>query len=168
MRIFLIGFMGCGKTTFGKKLASALGYPFFDLDHQIEAQVKRSIPEYFAAHGEASFRQLESSVIQESEYPEDSVISTGGGTPCFNDNMEWMNANGLTIYLEMPPLALARRLEKGKSKRPLLKDLDENALVRFIEDKLSERAAFYSQAKLTIDGIHVNAEAVKNLISGEA
>jgi shikimate kinase len=166
MRIFLIGFMGCGKTTFGKKLASALAYPFFDLDHQIEAQVKQSIAEYFAAHGEADFRQLESSVIRNSDYPEDCVISTGGGTPCFYENMEWMNVNGLTIYLEMSPLALARRLEKGKSKRPLLKDLDEAGLVQFIEDKLSDRAVFYSQAKLTVDGIHVNAEAIKNLISG--
>jgi shikimate kinase len=165
MRIFLIGFMGCGKTTFGKKLASALGYSFFDLDHQIEAHVQQSIPEYFAANGEASFRELESSILKACAYPLDSVVSTGGGTPCFYDNMDWMNANGLTIYLEMPALALAKRLEKGKHKRPLLKDLDETGLVHFIEDKLAERTAFYSQAKLTVNGINVNAEGIKALIS---
>lgn len=164
MRIFLIGFMGCGKTTFGKKLASALAYNFFDLDHQIEAQVQQSIPEYFTAHGEAAFRELESSILKAGDYPENSVISTGGGTPCFYDNMDWMNANGLTIYLEMPPIALARRLEKGKSKRPLLKDLEEADLIRFIEDKLAERAAFYSRARLTVNGMNVNAEAIKELI----
>ncbi len=156
--------MGCGKTTFGKKLASSLAYNFFDLDHEIEGQVEQSIAEYFAAHGEASFRELESSVLKSGAYPQDSVISTGGGTPCFYDNMDWMNANGLTIYLEMPPLALARRLEKGKSKRPLLKDLDEAGLVRFIEGKLAERLPFYSRAKLTVNGINLNAESIKELI----
>jgi shikimate kinase len=164
MKIFLIGFMGCGKTTFGKKLASALAYNFVDLDHEIEAKVEQSISEYFTAHGEASFRELESSILKAGRYPGDSVISTGGGTPCFYDNMDWMNANGLTIYLEMPALALARRLEKGKGKRPLLKDLDEAGLVRFIEGKLAERLPFYSRAKLTVDGINLNAESIKELI----
>jgi shikimate kinase len=164
MRVFLIGFMGSGKTTFGKKLASSLGYPFFDLDHVIEALVGQSIPEYFTAHGEESFRKLEKQTLQEGAYPDDCVVSCGGGSPCFFDNMDWMNQNGLTVYLDMPAAALAKRLEKGKHKRPLLKDLDEAGLLRFIETKLAEREVFYSKARLIVSGIDINPEAVKGKI----
>jgi shikimate kinase len=164
MKIFLIGFMGSGKTTFGKKLASSLDYPFFDLDHQIEASVNQPIPQYFAAQGEESFRKLEKQTLQEYAYPEDCVVSCGGGSPCYFDNMDWMNENGLTIYLEMPVSALAGRLEKGKHKRPLLKDLDQIGLLQFIEGKLAERLPFYSKAKLTVSGIDLSPEAVKGKI----
>jgi shikimate kinase len=162
MRIFLIGFMGSGKTTFGRKLASSLDYVFFDLDHELEALVSQSIPEYFARHGEESFRELERQTLQERPYPENCVISCGGGSPCYFDNMDWMNQNGLTVYLDMPAAALAKRLEKGKHKRPLLKDLDEAGLLQFIEAKLQERSPFYSKAKLIVNGIDVNPEVVKS------
>lgn len=164
MRIFLVGFMGSGKTTFGKKLASSLNYPLFDLDQEIEAIVNQSVPEYFAAHGEESFRMLEKQTLQEGKYPEDCVISCGGGSPCYFDNMDWMNLNGVTVYLEMAPLALASRLKKKKYKRPLIKDLDEAGLLQFIETKLAERLPFYSKAKLTIGGIDINTELVKDQI----
>jgi shikimate kinase len=164
MRIFLIGFMGSGKTTFGKKLASSLAWPFYDLDHQVETLVQQSIPEYFATYGEEAFRLLEKKTLQSFEYPESCVISCGGGTPCFFDNMDWMNAQGLTIYLDLPPLALAQRLEKGKHKRPLLKDLDEAGLIAFIESKLAERIPYYEKARMSIRGLDINAENVKNKI----
>jgi shikimate kinase len=164
MKIFLIGFMGSGKTTFGRKLAACLGYVFFDLDHEIEALVSQSIPEYFAEHGEESFRELEKRTLQERPYPEDCVVSCGGGTPCFYDNMDWMSQNGLTVYLDMSPAALAKRLEKGKHKRPLLKDLDEAGFMHFIEMKLTERLPFYSKARLIVSGIDINPEAVKSKI----
>jgi shikimate kinase len=164
MRIFLIGFMGSGKTTFGKKLARSLGYPFFDLDHQIVDRVHQPIPAYFSKHGEAAFRELERQVLQESIYPSDCVVSCGGGTPCFFDNMEWMNKNGFTIYLNMTAAALAKRLEKGKHQRPLLKDLDQEALTAFIEDKLQERREFYETAKLQVEGHGISSEKVKQLI----
>jgi shikimate kinase len=164
MRIFLIGFMGSGKTTFGKKLAASMGYAFFDLDHEIELQVSQSIPEYFASHGEESFRTLEKQTLQEGDYPENCVVSCGGGSPCFFDNMDWMNQNGLTVYLDMPAPALAKRLEKGKHKRPLLKELDEAGLLQFIETKLAERLPFYAKAKLIVSGIDIDPEMVKNRI----
>jgi shikimate kinase len=164
MKIFLIGFMGCGKTTSGKKLAAALDYPFYDLDHQIVAATGQSIPAYFEQHGEDAFRVLERSTLQQFDYPDDCVISTGGGTPCFFDNMSWMNQHGLTIYINMPAAALAKRLEQGKHKRPLLKDLDEAGLVDFITDKLQGRLGIYQQAKLIVDGINLNTELLKSAI----
>jgi shikimate kinase len=166
MKIFLIGFMGSGKTTFGKKLAKSLDYPFFDLDHQIVDQVNQSIPAYFAQHGELAFRELERKVLQNSNYPSDCVISCGGGTPCFFDNMDWMNKQGLTVYLYMTAAGLAKRLEPGKHQRPLLKDLDQGAMIGFIETKLQERRSFYERAMLQVEGLGVNPEKVKELILG--
>lgn len=164
MRIFLIGFMGCGKTTSGKRLAAALNCEFYDLDHQITAVAGMSIPLYFEAHGEDAFRLLERKTLQEFPYPADCVISTGGGTPCFFDNMEWMNANGLTVFIDMPPLALAKRLEQGKYKRPLLKDLDEQGMVKFITEKLQDRLPFYNNARVIISGVNLNVQLLKEVV----
>lgn len=161
MKIFLIGFMGCGKSTLGKKLAVKLGYDFVDLDHQIEKNIGTTIGSYFAAHGEAAFRKLESETLKTFSYPANAVIATGGGTPVFFDNMDWMNANGLTLYIEMSPAALAKRLESGKEKRPLLRDLHDDALIEFIEHKLAERDGFYKQAALILDGINLNADEMR-------
>ena len=164
MKIFLIGFMGCGKSTMGKKLAAKLGYEFIDLDHQIEHSIGTSIAGYFSAYGEAAFRKLESEVLKTFDYPVNAVIATGGGTPCFFDNMDWMNANGLSIYIEMPAAALAKRLESGKEKRPLLKDLNELEMIGFIEKKLGEREVFYKRALLTINGVNLTADAMRAMI----
>lgn len=164
MRIFLIGFMGSGKSTMGKKLATKLGYNFIDLDHEIEKQIGTSIGDYFAIHGEAAFRKLESENLKNFPYPQNAVVATGGGTPCFFDNMDWMNANGTSMYIEMPPAALAKRLEGGKEKRPLLRDLDEAQMIAFIESKLSERESFYKRATININGINLNADAMRAAI----
>jgi len=164
MKIFLIGFMGCGKSTMGKKLAQKLGYAFIDLDHQIEKSLGTTIGEYFAAHGEAAFRKLESETLKTFDYPANVVVATGGGAPCFFDNMDWMNANGLSIYIEMPAVALAKRLEGGKDKRPLLKDLNEAQIIEFIENKLTERDVFYKRALVTVNGINLTADAMRSLI----
>ena len=158
MKIFLIGFMGCGKSTFGKKLALKLGYDFIDLDHVLENEVGSNIGDYFARHGEAAFRALESKVLKEYNYPENCVVATGGGAPCYFDNMDWMNNNGTTLYIEMTPIALAKRLEKGKEKRPLLKDMNEEQLIGFIESKLAERNPFYKRATLSIEGINLTPD----------
>lgn len=164
MKIFLIGFMGCGKSTHGKKLALKLGYDFIDLDHQIERNLGISIADYFAEHAEQAFRKLESETLKTFNYPQNCVVATGGGAPCFFDNMDWMNANGLAVYIQMTPLALARRLEHGKEKRPLLKDLDEAGLVAFIEHKLAEREVDYSRAALIANGINLTADDLRALI----
>ena len=104
--------MGSGKTTLGRKLAARLGYMFMDLDHVFEAQEEMTIGEYFAKHGENAFRELESEVLKSYKYPENDVIATGGGLPCFFDNMDWMNAHGRTIYIKLITQNLSRPAEK--------------------------------------------------------
>jgi shikimate kinase len=164
MKVFLIGFMGCGKSTMGRKLAKQLGYDFIDLDQEIEKRTDTTIGNYFSANGEMAFRELERKTLQEFDYPLNCIVATGGGAPCYFDNMDWMNANGTTVYIEMSPLALARRLEKGKEKRPLLKDLNETQMIAFIEGKLAEREDYYKRAKLIVEGINLSADALSALI----
>lgn len=156
--------MGCGKSTMGKKLAQKLGYTFIDLDHEIEKQLGTTIAEYFASHGENAFRKLESDTLKTFDYPANAVVATGGGAPCFFDNMDWMNENGLSVYIEMPASALAKRLESGKDKRPLLKDLNEVQMIEFIEGKLNERNVFYKRALISINGISLTADAMRAAI----
>jgi len=163
--IFLVGFMGSGKTTLGRKLASRLGYMFMDLDHILEAQEGITIAEYFAKYGEDAFRKLESEVLKTTKYPEHAIISTGGGLPCFFDNMDWMNAHGKTIYIKLSPKTLADRLENEKEERPLLKEHHGEALVTFIANKLKEREGFYSKANVVTDGLSLTAEKVEHLLN---
>ena len=160
MKIFLIGFMGCGKTTIAKKLAARLGCQLVDLDLEIEKTIGQSVASYFAEHGEAAFRKQESDLLRAFPYADEAVVATGGGAPCYFDNMDWMNANGITVYIDMPPVALAKRLAGGKAKRPLIKDLDEAGLISFIEEKLQERLAFYEKAQLKVSGMSLTAEGL--------
>ncbi len=162
--IFLIGFMGSGKTTLGRKLASRLGYAFMDLDHILEAQAGMTIAEYFTQFGEEAFRKLESEVLKQTRYPVNAVVSTGGGLPCFFDNMQWMKSHGQTIYIKLSPKTLAGRLEKEKDKRPVLREHQGNDLVAFIEGKLAEREAFYNQASIVTDGLNLTAEKVEKIL----
>ena len=164
MNIFLIGFMGCGKTTLAKKLAARLGYDLIDLDLEIEKKLGTSVASYFAEHGEDAFRKLESETLKTLNYGENTVIATGGGTPCYYDNMDWMNLNGHTIYIEMSVAALVQRLENGKAKRPLLKDLDAAAMHSFIEKKLSERTVHYQKAKSIVSGLNLSADDLQLLV----
>jgi shikimate kinase len=163
--IFLTGFMGCGKTSWGRKLAAHLGYEFIDLDHVLEAQAGMSIAEYFSSFGEESFRVLESEVLKQTQYPENAVISTGGGLPCFFNHMEWMNSHGKTVYIQLPPKTLVDRLQKGKAKRPLLNEKHGDALLAFITEKLAGREAYYLQAKYIANGIDMSLEYLEQLIS---
>ena len=163
MRLFFIGFMGCGKTTWSRKLAAHLGYAFVDLDQLLEEQAGMTIAEYFTLHGQEAFRELESKILKETAYPENSVVSTGGGLPCFFDNMDWMNANGKTIYIQLSPKALAERLDKGKTTRPLLNGYHGDELVAFIGEKLAERSAFYERATYIVNGIDMSVEGLAQL-----
>jgi len=161
MKIFLIGFMGCGKSTLGRKLATKLGYDLIDLDHQIEKNTGSTVADYFSIHGEDAFRKMESDTLKNFAYPKNCVIATGGGTPCFFDNIDWMNEYGTTIYIEMPALALAKRLESGIAKRPLLRNLTPEGLIEYIENKLAEREKFYQKATLILSGINLTADDIR-------
>lgn len=162
--IFLIGFMGSGKTTWGKKIAQALQIPFIDLDHEIVAHIEMSIPEYFSLHGEQQFRKLESEFLKK-QFNKYVVISTGGGTPCFYDNMKWINDNGLSLYLYHTPKSLYARLNQSDvNKRPVLKGLYGEDLLAFIENKLDERKRYYEQAHIKFEQIHTSLEEIIELI----
>ena len=157
IRIFLTGYMGAGKTTLGKAFARELNVPFIDLDWYIEERFHKSIRELFVERGEASFRELERNMLHEVGEFEDVVVSTGGGTPCFFDNMEYMNGKGETVFLDASPEVLFRRLKIAKSKRPLLMDKSDEELMDVIQNALRIRIPFYSQAKYVF-----NAESLED------
>lgn len=165
MKVFLIGFMGCGKSTKAKQLASRLGCPVIDLDAEIVVQEGCSIAEYFTKFGETAFRELESKTLKHFPYPDTCVVATGGGLPCFFDNMEWMNANGKTVYLHMEPAQLVSRLH-NRQKRPLITDMDDEQLLAFVKMKLEERDPFYTKAQLIINAFDLDAEILEAKLNG--
>jgi shikimate kinase len=164
MKIFLIGFMGCGKSTKAKQLAARLNCPVIDLDAIIVERENKTIAEYFAAHGEDGFRKLESETLKNYPYSETCVVATGGGLPCFFDNMNWMNANGKTVYLHMEPQALVSRLH-NRQKRPLIANMDDEQLLTFINKKLEERNPFYTKAHLIINAFDLDAEKLEEALN---
>lgn len=162
--IFLIGFMGSGKTTMGKKLAKRLERSFVDMDHVIVDRIGMSIPEYFKQYGEDKFRKLEQEVLKEQTDP-NSVVSTGGGSPCYFDNMDWILANGLAIYLNLSAKALHVRLQQSNiASRPALQGFTGDELLKFIEDKLAERAPYYQRAPIKVDQFNNNVENIYQII----
>lgn len=163
MMIFLIGFMGSGKTTLGKKLARVMGYDFVDLDKVIETRAGQSIPDFFAKHGEEAFRALERDCLQTGLPAGNTVVATGGGAPCYYDNMEWMNRHGVTVYLMLEPKALASRL-KGSADRPLISGLSGAELLAYIEEKLALREPYYRKAAYWVEGLDLTAEKLAGYI----
>jgi shikimate kinase len=162
--VYIIGFMGSGKSTAGKKLASLLGWSYIDLDKRIEGYTSRTIPEIFSQNGEDYFRNIEAQLLRELKSSTDIVISTGGGTPCHGDNMNFMNENGLTVYLKLTPAELNRRLSQSKGQRPLIKDLDKGNLLSFIEEKLAVRENYYKKADITLGGIDLDIKMLLSLV----
>lgn len=152
-RIFLIGYMGSGKTSMGIKLAENLGLTFVDMDHHIEEKYHKTVSQIFAESGQDAFRKLEQNCLHEVAEFENCVIATGGGAPCFFDNMEFMNTHGLTVYLNLSAEQLATRLEMSRAgKRPLIANKQGDELRQFIAEGLSAREAFYKQAKVSVSG----------------
>jgi shikimate kinase len=147
-RIFIVGYMGSGKTTIGKRLAESLSLSFVDLDAYIENKYRKTVPALFAEKGEDGFRKIESQSLREVAEFEDVVISTGGGTPCFFDNMEVMNRAGVTIYLKVDPEHLAFHLLASKTVRPLIAGKPEEELVPFITEHLARRECYYRKAQI--------------------
>lgn len=150
-RIILIGYMGAGKTTIGRQLAMALGLQFYDLDWYIEMRYHKKVSEIFAEKGEAYFRDIERRMLHEVAEFEDVVVSCGGGTPCFYDNMAYMNQQAETVYLKLTPEVLCMHLKMGRTVRPLILGKTEEELQQYIRESLVEREPFYTQAKHTID-----------------
>lgn len=151
MKIFLIGFMGSGKTFVGKQLAAQLDIGFFDTDDMLEKHVGLTIPDIFKQFGEQVFRQMEQQILQGTSHLEYCIISTGGGLPCFDGNMQWMNENGLTIYLKTTPELIFQRLAVSAATRPLIADYDQEQLKQFISEKMTERSVFYAHAHLVYE-----------------
>jgi shikimate kinase len=163
-KIFIIGFMGSGKSTRGRHLASSLGWAFIDLDKKIEEMAGMTIPDIFSKKGETYFRRIESEALAATVSESKTVISTGGGTPCSGNNMDLMLSNGLTVYLRVTPAMLLTRLAKSPEKRPLLKDFDKMAMGDFITTKLAEREKWYCRADITVDSLTTDDTELYSLI----
>ena len=150
-RIILIGYMGSGKTTVGKALSKETGMMFYDLDWYIESRMRKSVSQIFAEKGEEKFRQMEYNMLHEVAEFEDVIISCGGGTPCFFDNMDYLNQQGDVVYLKATPETLYKHLLMAKVERPLLKGKSPDELIAYITDHLKEREPFYEKARYTLD-----------------
>lgn len=150
-RVILIGYMGSGKTTVGKALSAELGLPFYDLDWYIESRMHKTVKQLFDQLGESGFREIERKMLHEVAEFENVVISCGGGTPCFYDNMDYINAQGESIYLKCSPATLHKHLRMGKTVRPLLLDKTPEEVDLFIREQLHAREPYYSMAKHVVD-----------------
>jgi shikimate kinase len=162
--IYIIGFMGSGKSTTGKKLASILDWTFIDLDRKIEEVTGKTIPELFATSGEIYFRNQETEILRELGAQAKTVISTGGGAPCHSENMDFMLKSGLTIYLKLTPGQLRSRLAESKHERPLIKGLTYEGLLTFIEGRIVIREKWYNQADVTIEGIDLDINYLNSIV----
>jgi len=162
--IFLIGYMGSGKTTFGRRIAQAIGRPFIDLDQLIEAQEGATVSQIFADKGETAFREMERDYLRKASQNTDAVIATGGGAPCFFDNMEFMNTKGLTVFFDLSPEELLKNLRNAYTERPLLKGKTEEELLKFIVEMLEKRKSFYNQAKLKVNPAREPIEMIVSYI----
>ena len=173
MRIILIGYMGAGKTTIGKALSKELGIPFYDLDWYIESRRRKTVPQLFAELGEEGFRKIEYSMLHEVAEFENVIISCGGGTPCFFDNIDYMNQQGDVVYLHCEPEVLQKHLMMGKTERPLLKGKSPEELIAYIKEHLQAREQYYKKARYTLDvslmdyyeKIKISVEKLRKLIS---
>lgn len=164
-RIILIGYMGSGKTTVGRALAKELQLPFYDLDWYIESRMRKKISQIFAERGEEGFRQIERNMLHEVAEFENVVISCGGGTPCFFDNMDYMNSQAQVVWLKATPDVLQKHLLMGKGDRPLLKGKNPDELLSFIKEQLEWREPFYAKARYTLDvSLMDNFEKIRNTI----
>ena len=161
-RIVLIGYMGSGKTTVGKALAKEIGLPFYDLDWYIESRMRKKVSQIFADQGEEGFRRIERNMLHEVAEFEDVVVSCGGGTPCFFDNMDYLNQQAQVVYLKADPEVLHKHLLMGKGDRPLLKGKAPDELIQFIREQLEKREPFYTKARYTLDvSLMDNYEKIK-------
>jgi shikimate kinase len=164
MRVYLTGFMGAGKTTIGRKLAKLLNTPFLDTDLMIEKEQKQKIADIFTLHGESYFREKEKEALQETLKFNDAIIATGGGTVCSIENAEFILANGLVVFIEIPTEEITLRLLKDKKNRPLLSELEsDKLLMEFVAETYALRFPYYEKAHLKFDGLQTKTNKIRKL-----
>ena len=164
-RIIIIGYMGSGKTTVGHALSQELGLPFYDLDWYIVTRMHRTVKQIFDEKGEEGFRKIEHNLLHEVAEFEDVIISCGGGTPCFFDNIDYINRQGETVYLKCTTDVLYKHLKMGKTVRPLLLNKTPDEVKTFIEAQLKQREPFYAKAKHIVDvSLMDNKEKIKTTV----
>ena len=168
VKVFLIGMMGSGKSYWADKLKKKLKVSAYDLDSLIEMMEEKSVSEIFQEDGEEYFRKVEAKMLRLFVEKKQFILSCGGGTACYNDNMKWMNKQGITIWLNEPVETLSERLIREKDHRPLIKDLSQQEVVQFLEKKLEERKEFYSQAAYILSGENVSESALAKIIKEHA
>jgi shikimate kinase len=163
--VFIIGFMGSGKTHWGKIWAEKNGLEFCDLDEIIEQKEGKSIAAIFEKEGEDYFRKSETEALHTFSEKQNCIIACGGGAACINDNIKWMNEHGTTVYLSATPQYILKMVKEEKDKRPLINKLNEAELLFYIEQKLKEREPFYSQAQFILPVIELNEDSLQTLNS---
>ncbi len=157
--------MGAGKTTLGQRLSEAMALDFIDLDRRIEESERRTIPEIFEKEGEAGFRGIERRTLHAiTDNQDEIVVATGGGTPCFYDNMEYMNNYGLTVYLKLDIPSLVFRLQHDAAVRPLIEGMSPAQLTSFVHQHLEERQEFYEESKIKINALGMSDKKIEDLI----
>ncbi|MFW5657975.1 MAG: shikimate kinase [Bacteroidota bacterium] len=164
MRIFLVGFMGSGKTTIGRQLARLLDYRFIDMDDLIVKNEEMDIPAIFEKKGESYFRGKEQNLLHELKHLKNVVISTGGGVPCYFDNMKVIKESGISVYIKLPAGAIVQRLQNSAGKRPLVDNRNKKDLTDYVKRKLVEREPFYLQADYIVEGFNLSAEILAKQI----
>ncbi len=164
MRLFIIGFMGSGKSTLGRQLAARLGLTFIDMDKFIEKRYFKTVSQLFADEGEECFRKKERVVLEELAGYEKVVVATGGGTPCFGDNMALMNQHGKTIFLDISAETLVARLYASKTDRPLINEKSREELTAYVENLLNQRCPYYQQATHTVSGDAICVEDILGVV----
>ena len=162
--VFLLGYMGSGKSTIGKKLANKLNLNFIDLDSFIEEKYNTTISVIFSEKGESEFRKLEREALITVSQNINTIVSLGGGTPCFYDNMDIIKHSGFSIYLKMPVGMLVSRLINAKVKRPLIQEMNKEELFQFVEQQLSEREKYYLKSDISVDGSKLKINQIVELI----
>ena len=164
-RIYIIGYMGAGKSGVAKRLAARIGWQSCDTDSMFEEKYRITINDFFAKYGQDLFRKLESEILHSTAQMDNVVVATGGGTPCFFDNMDFMNNNGLTVFLSMSAKSAAIRLSQTRKKRPLTKGLSGDELLHFVEQQYEQRLPFYTQAQMTFKAEDCDVENMAITIS---
>ncbi len=166
-RIYICGYMGAGKSSLSKRLASKLGWTAFDLDDIFEEKYKIRVRDFFDKYDEPLFRKLESALLKETSQIIKGVIATGGGTPCFYDNMEWMNVNGITIFVEVSCKTAVNRILNSKKKRPLTMNMTENELMQYVEKHYCNRLHYYNLSQVIVKGESLDMEELLSLLKNK-